>query len=124
MNDPAVEAAQRAWTGRYSDRVVPVTDSAHHDGMGALAIAAAREALKSVRELHRPQVIDCLAPNCADEVCDHEDECPADHPVTVCAHCWEVVSDDPYYGEGGITDRVFWPCDTALLVYTTEELEP
>lgn len=115
MSDPAIEAARWAW-----DAIPERSYKTRTDVMEA----AAREALKPVRELHRPQVIDCLAPNCADEVCDHEDECPADHPVTVCAHCWEVVSDDPYYGEGGITDRVFWPCDTALLVYTTEELEP
>lgn len=49
MSYPAVEAAQRAWEERYSDRLQSVTYSAQHDGMGALAIAAAREALKPIQ---------------------------------------------------------------------------
>lgn len=47
--DPAIEAAQRAWDARYMGGSFgrSVTD----DGVGALAIAAAREALIPIREL-------------------------------------------------------------------------
>lgn len=50
--DPAIAAAQRAWVERYDDRMVTVEDSARHDGVGSLAIAAAREALAPLRKLH------------------------------------------------------------------------
>ncbi|WIC40274.1 hypothetical protein SEA_HOLLIDAY_79 [Gordonia phage Holliday] len=52
--DPAIAAAQRAWDARYVGRLVSTVESAAHDGLGALAIAAAREALAPLRELHRP----------------------------------------------------------------------
>ncbi|USH45576.1 hypothetical protein SEA_PHABULOSO_81 [Gordonia phage Phabuloso] len=49
--DPAIAAAQRAWDARYVGRLVSVVESAAHDGLGALAIAAAREALAPLREV-------------------------------------------------------------------------
>lgn len=49
MSGPAVEAAQRAWTERYPNGSVLLASSAYQDGIGALAIAAAREALKPVQ---------------------------------------------------------------------------
>lgn len=52
MTDPAVEAAEKAWHDRYRERMVPAEKSAEYGGLGALPIAAAREALKPVRELH------------------------------------------------------------------------
>lgn len=52
MTDPAVEAAEKAWHDRYRERMAPAEKSAEHGGLGALPIAAAREALKPVRELH------------------------------------------------------------------------
>jgi hypothetical protein len=45
MTDPAVEAAQRAWTEENWLGVLEMSE-------GNLAIAAAREALKPIRELH------------------------------------------------------------------------
>ncbi|WVX88622.1 hypothetical protein SEA_CHEESETOUCH_80 [Gordonia phage CheeseTouch] len=50
--DPAIAAAQRAWDARYVGRLVSTVESAEHDGLGALAIAAAREMAAPVRKLH------------------------------------------------------------------------
>ncbi|MDJ0006496.1 hypothetical protein [Gordonia alkanivorans] len=55
MSDPAVQAASRAWLDRYDDRTVNVEESAHYNGVGALAIKAAREALAPLREWHTPK---------------------------------------------------------------------
>lgn len=74
MNDPAIDAAQRVIVGRVS--------SAHPDDL----TAAAREALKPIRELHKP-------------------------------HC-----DGPRFGTWCKTCRAEWPCPTAKLIYSTEEL--
>lgn len=51
-SDPAVEAAARAWHDRYGDRLVGVKESAAHNGVGELTIAAARAALAPLRKLH------------------------------------------------------------------------
>lgn len=75
MTDPAVEAAQRACS---------CAGTVHSSRCLA---AAAREALKPIRELHKPEHGNC---NCCID----------------CAEC----------GQG-------WPCDTAKLIYPTEELE-
>ncbi|QED11197.1 hypothetical protein SEA_LOLAVINCA_6 [Mycobacterium phage LolaVinca] len=74
MSDPAEEAAQRAMR-KVHDHPRP-----NHD-----LIAAAREALKPIRELHQPRW------KLSASICDH------------CRHSW--------------------PCDTAKLIYTAEELE-
>lgn len=75
MSDPAVEAAQRA------------ASSNCYTGRGLIE-AAAREALKPIRELHYPR----------------EGSVSAMYPDPLC-NC----GDD-------------WPCDTAPLIYATEEL--
>lgn len=116
MSDPAIEAAQRL-IDKYGDLADLPMD---RDDL----IAVAREALKPIREKHKPMVIQCVAPDCGAEICDHEDDCPVDYPVTVCATCWGIAEmANPYHGEDRIGDHLFWPCDTALLTYTTEELE-
>ncbi|AIM50483.1 hypothetical protein PBI_ZONIA_54 [Mycobacterium phage Zonia] len=84
MNDPAVEAAQRAM------RKVHDYPRPNHD-----LITAAREALKPIRELHRPRWSNCINACCSGEDCRLRDR--------VCEHC-----------------EVDWPCDTAKLIYTTE----
>ncbi|AHB29766.1 hypothetical protein GRADUATION_70 [Mycobacterium phage Graduation] len=61
------------------------------------AIVAAREALEPIRELHRPRWSNCINACCSGEDCRLRDR--------VCEHC-----------------EVDWPCDTAKLIYTTEEL--
>ena len=118
MSDPAIEAAKRA-TNAPDDFPFP------SGPVEAFALSAAREALKPIQEKHKSKVILCLAPDCGAEICDHEDDCPVDYPVTVCATCWGIAEmANPYHGEDRIGDHLFWPCDTALLAYTTEELEP
>lgn len=75
MSDPAIEAAQRALVATRG-----------HGNSTICEIAAAREALKPIRELHTPKA--------------------ALFAGVACAEC-----------------RNEWPCDTAKLIYTTEELE-
>ena len=79
MSDPAVEAAIRVRRGH------PLCLSDHH--ADSCLTDAAREALKPIRELHKP----------------HRDP-PTGIPL--CAH-----------------DHAFWPCETARLVYSSEELD-
>ena len=85
--DPAVQAAQRAFARIENDELTYAPERAKD------MIAAAREALAPIREMHRPfQRVDY----------------PGADGRTVCNHCL------------GPTD---WPCLTARLCYTTDELE-
>ncbi|AKJ72645.1 hypothetical protein PP301_gp077 [Gordonia phage GMA2] len=83
--DPAVEAAQRA--------LPPYGPAVVHERDLKTGIAAIREALAPIRELHKP--FHHYSPN-------------ADY---ACVNC----SDD----QG---DPEPWPCPTAQLIYTSEEL--
>ncbi|WP_396902478.1 hypothetical protein [Mycolicibacterium sp.] len=76
MSDPAIEAVKRAVAAPC---------------IGSDEVASVREALKPIRELHKPEVV----------------RSPDDEQWTECAVC---------YG-------AYWPCATAKLIYTTEELE-
>lgn len=114
MSDPAVEAALRA-IAHDPHQGVSLYDIAE------IRVNAAREALKPIRELHAPEVINCLS--CPVECEEHEGNCPDDLPVTVCRGCWEIAElANDYYGEEGIDQALLWPCTTAKLAYTTEEL--
>lgn len=116
MSDPVVEAVRRSvkWIGAGLVNTSP----------GSVAEFAAREMAKPIRELHKPLTVMCIASDCATEICDHEDECPADFPVIVCAHCWEIAeAANRYQGEEGIHETVEWPCATAKVIYPSEELE-
>ena len=75
MADPAIEAGNRVFK-QFSELANPTQ----------YTVAAAREALKPIRELHRP----------------------------------EPYAQGPDYCMGCDNQ---WPCDTAKLIYTTEELE-
>ncbi|OBB75827.1 hypothetical protein A5755_14110 [Mycolicibacterium fortuitum] len=85
---------------------------------------AARQALQPIRDRHKPLTIKCIESTCALGECDHDDDtCPEDIPVKVCAKCWEIAdSINSYHSEEGIVDELLWPCDTAQLIYSTEEL--
>lgn len=52
VSNPAVEAAQKAWLARYhgSQMEISVEQSAGNGGVGALAVDAAREALKPIKD--------------------------------------------------------------------------
>ncbi|ATN88657.1 hypothetical protein SEA_DEMSCULPINBOYZ_62 [Mycobacterium phage Demsculpinboyz] len=65
--------------------------------MTDVAVRVAREVLKPIRELHRPRWSNCINACCSGEDCRLRDR--------VCEHC-----------------EVDWPCDTAKLIYTSEEL--
>lgn len=69
MSDPAIEAAQRAWDSPYWHTYTACSE-------GSLAVAAAREALKPIRELHRPFTRDY----------------PGGDGRTVCNHCLGPVN--------------------------------
>lgn len=86
MNDPAIEAAQRATGGRVS----------HLVGPGRYALRGAREMADPIRELHRPDA-------------GHSPECECGLAPGALPNCLGC-SDD-------------WPCATAKLVYSSEELE-
>lgn len=120
MTDPAVEAAQQA------NADVDGYWNTTRDAMEA----AAREALKPIRELHRKSPLYNLTDDC--EVCSSDDDaireqhdtfesaagdwcCTAVIVAYCCAHCAEVQG---YNGE----DVREWPCETATYVYSAEEL--
>ena len=111
MSDPAEAAAQRAWDANQ----LSTWPSQN-------AVAGAEEALKPIRELHRRVEIDVCT--CSEDCEIHEDECPLDAKAPICRECWRIAEGaSPYFAEdGGWQDFAGWPCDTAKLVYTTEEL--
>jgi len=87
LTDPAVEAAQRAWAvNRGAPAFDPVTN-------GYWLTIAAREALKPLRDLHRPF--------------DRPVHWGAQETEKVCNHCLGPVK---------------WPCTTAVYVYSESEL--
>lgn len=110
--DPAVEAARQA-IGRFPDGTNLYPRS--------VAVSAAREALKPVRELHSAVDTYLYATSHCDlehEVTDSDsgDVCltctAADGgPVKTCSECFE---------EDG--SKIDWPCSTARLVYSEAEL--
>lgn len=57
------------------------------------------ELLKPIRELHKPSWDNCINACCSGKQCRLRSQ--------ICEHCYEL-----------------WPCPTAKLVYSTEELEP
>ncbi|MGB3602743.1 MAG: hypothetical protein WBA38_04225 [Gordonia sp. (in: high G+C Gram-positive bacteria)] len=118
--DPAIEAARRtlaAWGEPETN-----TESA------ATALTAAREALAPIRKLHRKVGIFDSTDYCDDDTSEHESqhhfeaingEMVCDHLPPygwTCAECAEIASGDD-------DDPPAWPCDTAKLIYTTEELQ-
>ncbi|SDD61065.1 hypothetical protein SAMN04488581_2659 [Mycolicibacterium neoaurum] len=121
MNDPAIEAAKRGvgqhhwWlTKMDDDLMVSVVE---------YATDSAREALKPIRELHRRDTI--KATSCSEECELHDDmDCPLDVDVSVCRQCYQVAEAIDYYfsERTGWQEHVAWPCATARLVYSEEEL--
>ncbi len=121
MTDPAIEAATRAL-----DNMPLLKESAAEQPVLAALVsdvgsAAAHEALAPLRELHRRDII--KATSCAGDGCAHEGDCPMDVEVLVCWECYRFASDEvyPYFGEENL-HAVEWPCPTARLVYSSEEL--
>lgn len=117
MSDPAIEAAQRAWTNEGWDGPLMLSE-------GQLSVSAAREALASVRKLHRPVTIYALDPTTGTWVYNADSE-----RVVLGRACMECS--DPYWideldnGDGVDPDDCRarnWPCPTAKLIYATEEL--
>ena len=83
-HDPAIEAAQRVRNLGLSKDI---------------KVAAAREALKPIRELHQKFSVRSLG---------FADDQPR---IDICGGCSDI----------GV--QVPWPCETAKLIYTSEELE-
>lgn len=94
MTDPAIEAAQRAWADG-PDEVASIPYRPGETGLWTPEAmeAATREALKPIRKLHKPG------------------------PISRLSTAWMV---------GGAAEcttcRRDWPCSTARLIYTSEEL--
>ncbi|MDL9938707.1 hypothetical protein QSJ18_18325 [Gordonia sp. ABSL1-1] len=93
MSDPAREAARRAWAVGGADH------DFEHATEADLMIDAAREALAPIRDLHKPVTEDGWADEPSCRTCAHE--------------TW--TSRDLSYQP--------WPCATARLIYSAEELE-
>ena len=88
MSDPATEAVQRSWP-RWR-KLVSNRPRVYME-------VAAREAVKPIRQLHKPQWNNCINACCSGEQCRHRNQ--------VCEHDYDE-----------------WPCDTAKLAYTSEEV--
>lgn len=111
--DPAVEAARRA--------LVTIRG---HGNSTLCEIEAAREALKPIRELHRPTDTYLWATT-ACERNGHETTNDTATGDDVCLTCTsddggpQVVCADCFDNDGSNID---WPCSTARLVYSESEL--
>lgn len=90
MTDPAIEAAKRSAPEAFGTRGEL---NSPNSVRGALAVTAAREALKPIRELHRRLDRATLKYTLDDRV--------------VCSHCLGPVD---------------WPCATGRLIYSESEL--
>lgn len=80
------------------DPAVEAAQRAHEANLGKLidhdtVLAAAREALSPIRKLHQRSFYD----------------------GPICSHCIDIGDDGEFWGYP-------WPCETAKLVYTSEEL--
>lgn len=108
MNNPAEDAAQRAWDANQ----LSTWPSQN-------AVAGALEALKPIRELHHKYRLHELATaNCHDSRHDVFEDLYGEwccrtcttEDIFACMHCSELDSNSE------------WPCETAKLAYSTEEL--
>ena len=113
MSDPAIDAAQRAW---------------NREGLGAapsfseIARAAAREALAPLRELHTH--IDVWEYDDTNGVWVTDDDGEMILVARYCRECSDpevidAIEDFTWDGDGYFRE---WPCDTARLIYSSEEL--
>ncbi|UTN92989.1 hypothetical protein SEA_FINKLE_75 [Gordonia phage Finkle] len=131
--DPAVNAARRAWKSRFTS---PDSDSGieawgfekdvRTNGPAVSMTLAAREALAPIRELHRKAAIFEHVDGCDNDDAEHESlwhfeaangEMVCESlPVLgwTCGECAEVAD--------LADDLPEWPCATAKLIYTSEEL--
>ena len=89
-HDPAVEAARRVWARDHIGPVLAPSEAMED---------AAREALKPIRELHKPA-----------RICPSLDHTNFDMTCPACESVCDQCSTE-------------WPCDTAHRCYSTEELE-
>lgn len=110
--DPAVDAAQRACEPHAVSHLI---------GSGRYALLGAREALKPIRELHKRVPGLELADECSHVEYDHPSHFEDQWGEWICGdsptgdwYCNECRADD-----GSVID---WPCPTATLVYSAEEL--
>lgn len=92
MSDPVIEAAQRANLKWAPRNAQPIQQM----------VDSAREALRPIRELHYPVTYATAS--------------GALHMKKVCAHCHRrgLFTLQPEFGD--------WPCETAHLVYASEEV--
>lgn len=103
MSDPAAEAARRTMEKQFGR--VWANPSYHM----TVRTAAAREALVPLRELHRS----VRHPKFEDWSDEDFNTLPAHLRAPVCAECIHPVSGT----------NTTWPCATARLVYSEEELD-
>jgi len=80
----------------------------------AALVAKQAQSGRAARELHHEVTEMFLRPECGSEECDHEDGCPDDNPVQVCAGCWEQLeaADAYIFERPAACEQVRWPCAT------------
>lgn len=124
MSDPAIEAAKRSWLKPRGRWAAPYFNPDNR--LEQCLTDAAREALAPLRELHRRTRLFELAvyPFCEDaghDIFEDSDgqwccrQCTDlraahDGEEYICAHCADLDSNSE------------WPCATAELIYSSEEL--
>ncbi|AXQ64767.1 hypothetical protein HOT94_gp062 [Gordonia phage Phistory] len=118
ISDPAVDAAKRMWENG------PASEIEFRPDEDGLLAAVAREALKPLRDLHYPSPVKTpvfngdgtfIGEKVVGMVCK---ACTTPHQSGHCDYC-EVEGCEGVLVSGG-TSR--WPCATAKLIYTSDEL--
>lgn len=129
MSNPVVEAAQRAWASNEALEGIKYSPGEGGIWTPDAMESAAREALEPLRKLHRKSPIYNLAEDC--DICSDDDEniqaqhtvidstygeylCTATVCAYTCAYCSELRGPDQ--------DLPDWPCETAMYLYSAEEL--
>ncbi|WP_313281034.1 hypothetical protein, partial [Timonella senegalensis] len=76
----------------------------------------AEATIQRVRDLHKPVPFEVLLEaECANEDCEHEDECPS-WTLRMCEECDRLATAiNPYYSDNGI-GRTLYPCPTIRAV--------
>ena len=71
--------------------------------------------------IHHKLMLGTLAPECGNERCEHEDECPVDFTLAVCSHCFGLFDEVTDFEGSPVPSSVMWPCRTFAILSPTEE---
>ena len=99
------------WNQLWEDAGRPGALGESTSAATAKHIAVLQAAIGKVLALHRKTTEEMLDSKCANEVCEHEDECPS-ILVDVCGCCAAIAQQvsDEYWPAS--MDEITWPCPT------------